>query len=157
MRKLKVSIKGTVTLKDSEKTIECPIYSLGDLLKPNFNGMLNGSLINNQMFLMELQNAGLKLSKIFHYRNSTEKAAQKDEYISLGKTVLYSVLKDNYKCFPVDIQLFLEEDYDVDYCELSLEEIKADLSNDEIQEVLKDMANYKPTTKTQRKMDIFFG
>lgn len=158
MRKTKVSIKGVITLlDDTGKTLECPIYSLGALLKPNFGGMLNGSLINNRMFLMELQSEGFKISKTFHYRNNKDKATQKKDFIERCKQSLIRVLKDNYQRIPVDFHLHLEEEYDVDYCELSLEEIKADLNTDEIQEVLKDIANYKPTTKTNRKMNVFFG
>lgn len=157
MRKSKVSIKGIVSLMNDEQIIECPIHSLGDLLKPNFSGMLNGSLINNRMFLMELQSEGFKLSRTFHYKDTKDRKEQRIAYLEQGKQVLERVLKDNYGVVPADIQLSLHDDYDVDYCELPLEEIKADLNATEIQGVLKEMANYKPTTKTNRKINVFFG
>lgn len=158
MRKSKVSIKGIITLlNESGQIVECPMHSLGDLLKPNFGGMLNGSLINNRMFLMELQSEGLKLSKTFHYKDTKNRNEQRIAYLEQGKQVLERVLKDNYGVVPTEIQLSLHEDYDVDYCELSLEEIKADLTPAEILEVLQESKNYKPTTKTNRKMNVFFG
>lgn len=157
MRKTKISIKGTVILNNSGKPIECSINNLGNLLKPNFGGMLNATLINNRLFIMELQNEGFKVSKTFHYRNSKDKIAQSNDYIERCKQSLIRVLKDNYQCIPVNFNLYLKEEYDVDYCELPLEEMKADLNTNEIQKVIQDMATYKPTIQTQRKINVFFG
>ena len=158
MRKQKVELNGTLSfLDDSGMVNEIKIQNLGSYLKPSYGGLMDGSLVNDRLFIIELQGQGFKISHTFHYEKHSEMVQKRQKYINICKNVIVNTIKDNYQRVPVDMNLFLDELYDVDYCQLSLSEMEADLTPEEMQKVLAQSQHYQSTTRTQRKQSVFFG
>lgn len=156
MRKTKQEIKGDIQLIQEGLESSTNLKSLGHLIKPTYNGLINGTLVNDRMLIIEMQQAGIKLSKTFHYSNSKTKKDICNQFVFNCNKQIKEFLEKNY-IEKANCSLTLEEVYDEDYCVLPLSEATADLSQNEFQEVIKEMSNYAPTISPKRqKRNVLF-
>lgn len=151
MRKVKIELQGYVSLTINNQLETVDIYKLGEHLMPGFAGMLDATLINNRMLIIEMQQSGIKFQETFHYKLLPEKKEKIAEYIKDCIQKISIFLEAKYDIDNVDYQLTSLEVFDDDYCVLPLDEAKADLTREELKGVMLELTNYQPTVRKSNK------
>lgn len=151
MRKTKQELTGIITFKNHGKPYKANLYHLGEILMPDYGGMLDASLINNRMLIINMQQEGIKFHKIFHYRKHSDKMCCLNKYLSSCQDKIVLFLKNCYQLDDIECSLETKEIYDEDYCSLSIVEAKNDLTQEELVEVIADLGHYQPTYQKKQK------
>lgn len=151
MRKTKQELIGNISFQNHGKFYKTDLYHIGEILMLNYEGMLDASLINNRIFIIDMQQEGIKFHKIFHYRKHDDKIYSLNKYLNCCQDKIMLFLKNHYKLDNIECSLETKEVYDEDYCSLSIEEAKSDLTQEELVEVIEDLAHYQPTLQKKQK------
>lgn len=154
MRKCRYEITGRILLENVEVSLD----NLGEHLQKSTQKtskfhLLDGKKVSNQLFLLQLNQQGFSQSKTFYYHSETEKKQMLTQYKNECEETLERFLREFYS-ITANMNLQLNIVYDTDCCNLPMDMLKNDLTTEEILELMREKAQYAPTTVPQKPKGI---